>query len=150
MEPSDAEVAAHLAAAPAAAWERLFALADALTEADFDVPWAGGERTPSGAITMPYPRYSAAVNAVCSQLAEVALVVFDWPSWLHAHPEVQRPEAIAAAGPATAARAATALLRGERFYDGNLAAALESGVFMAIVERLRRWYTEERSSEVTS
>ncbi|WP_030157143.1 DUF6508 domain-containing protein [Glycomyces sp. NRRL B-16210] len=142
-EVADADIVARMAAAPAAAWERLFALADALTEADFDVPWGGGQRTPSGAITMPFPMYGDTVQEIRNLLGEVAVTPFDWPAWLSAHPEALSPEAIAAAGPATAARAATAVLRGERFSEGTIEAALRDGVFTAILERLRRWYTAE-------
>jgi hypothetical protein len=38
----------------------------------------------------------------------------------------------------------TSILRSERFSDGSIEGALESGLLQTAVARLRRWYEEER------
>ncbi|MFJ5719636.1 DUF6508 domain-containing protein [Streptomyces sp. NPDC093149] len=43
-------------------------------------------------------------------------------------------------GPADAVRAATAVVRGERFSDGTIAEAVESGLLDAVAESLCAWY----------
>ena len=38
----------------------------------------------------------------------------------------------------------TAIVRGDRFTDGTIGAALEEGSFQAALRRLRRWSDDER------
>ncbi|WP_436492883.1 O-acetyl-ADP-ribose deacetylase [Actinokineospora sp. HUAS TT18] len=138
--PTDDEIAARLAERPDEVWLALFAAADALTPEDSAVKWGGGQSTPTGAIQLPYPIYSTAVNALTSALSQVgAVVVYDWMHW----PEID-PATLDQAPVATAARLATKIIRGERFCDGTIEHALNNGSFAAIVARLRKWYENER------
>ena len=51
---------------------------------------------------------------------------------------------MAAAPVADAARMVTAVIRGERFGDGTIAAALDDGTLLAAAARLLHWYESER------
>ncbi|WP_340163126.1 DUF6508 domain-containing protein [Acrocarpospora corrugata] len=123
-------MAALLAEQPSERWERLFLLYDGLTEADLQVSW-GSEEGP----------YSEPLNAVISMLVGLKItVVFDWPAW-RAFPG---GNGLDQAPVADAARLATTLIRGERFSDGTIHAAIQNGTFHAILRRLRHWYEHER------
>ena len=63
---------------------------------------------------------------------------FDWNAW--ALTDAGRalttdPTAVAAASPGDIARLLTALIRADRFYEGTLASAFESGMMLAVAER---------------
>ncbi|WP_231949920.1 DUF6508 domain-containing protein [Alloactinosynnema sp. L-07] len=123
-------------------WQALFAAADAITPADLNVKWGGGQSTPTGSIQMPYPIYSPAVNALTGRLSEVgAVVVYDWMHW----PPIDAAT-LDKAPVATAARLATKIIRGERFCDGTIDHAMNDGSLQAIVARLRKWYETERQA----
>ena len=66
------------------------------------------------------------------------LPAFDWNAW--ALTDAGRalttdPAAVATATPTDIARLLTALVRGDRFYEGTLAHAFESGMMLAVAER---------------
>lgn len=75
-------------------------------------------------------------------LADVArhrwVYPFDWMAWL-ATPEGRRlsgsPEAVGAATAEDLGRLLTAIIRGNRFSEGELAGAFESGMLLAITRR---------------
>jgi hypothetical protein len=109
----------------------------------FDVPgrdwiegWGGGERTESGAITVPYPIYAADVVAFFRLAGQPR-----WSDYDYEPREAARmlgDEAFIRR--ATLAEVKTMLtycVRGERFGDGHWAAMLESNKIVALLQRLR-------------
>jgi hypothetical protein len=72
-----------------------------------------------------------------------AVVPFAWPDWPDL-PRYRDPAELGSAPAADAVRVITAVVRGERFVDGNVDAALRSGVLQAALARLRRWQSEGR------
>jgi len=66
------------------------------------------------------------------------IVPFDWATWAESA-EGQRllgePRHVAAATPDQLAKVLTTLIRGERFSEGTLSEALESGLLLAIARR---------------
>lgn len=144
--PTDEEIAAALAAQPEEAWRRLFDLADALTPDDLKVTWQGGEETEPGVRTAPWPEYSPAVRRILDALSELGVVVvFDWTEWHRRSPLFPDGRGLRDAPVADAARLATTYIRGERFSAGSIQRAIENGALQAILDRLRRWYAEERA-----
>jgi hypothetical protein len=105
-----------------------------------------GEWVPSwtandGVIHLGWYRLSPQGEAFLAAARESGCVVpFNWPAWAKA-PEVERlgrdPAAVAAAAGADLIRLLTALVRADRFSEGTLAEAFESGVLAAIVRRAR-------------
>jgi hypothetical protein len=74
-----------------------------------------------------------------SEMYELGWVYdFDWMTWLGT-PEGQRlsaaPDAIVGADPDQLAKLLTAIVRSERFGDGQLEGALKSGLLLAIARR---------------
>jgi O-acetyl-ADP-ribose deacetylase (regulator of RNase III) len=137
--PSNDEIVATLVDQPDERWHRLFTLVDELTEDDLN---GGGHETRPGVTHVPFPRYSDRINAILGLLSELRVVVpFNWSAWQRTVPS---DIGVADAPVTDAARMATALIRGERFCDGTIAAALREGRLQEILARLRHWYDTER------
>jgi hypothetical protein len=105
------------------------------------VRWRGGEKTESGAITMPWPEYDPAVEAFFRAAANAC--------WLdRGYSPEQAAGMIAAEGTMAAASLAevrtmlTYCVRGERFSDGHWASMIEEGVIRALLERLKELRAE--------
>ena len=101
--------------------------------------WAGGERLPDGSIQMPWYELSPEPAQFVDDVRGAGWVTpFDWPAWLSS-PDGERlvrdPQAVADASPDDLGRLLTALVRQERFGDGTLAAANDSGLLAAIARR---------------
>ncbi len=114
------------------------AFADELATDGFQVgQWRGGERDEDGVIQMPWYELGERALRFVSALGGI-LEVFDWPSWAVTD-EAKRlyadREVLAAATSEQLSKLATALIRSERFSDGELAAAFESGLMAAIAAR---------------
>jgi hypothetical protein len=97
--------------------------------------WAGGERTPDGAITMPYPIYDADVVAFFLQAGQ------PWWSDYTYDPRTAREllSDDASIGRCSLEEIKTLLtysVRGERFVDGHWLHLLETGRIWAVLRRL--------------
>jgi hypothetical protein len=102
--------------------------------------WQGGDADAQGVIHMPWFEYDERVAGWPGACEGGTLIVmgFDWMTWLGT-PEGRAlssdPAAIARASPADLARLVTAIVRGDRFTEGNLAGAIERGFVTAICRR---------------
>jgi hypothetical protein len=134
--PDDATLIMALDPERADAWRSLLELDQdfrARPHADDDCVW------PERPWQMPYPDYSARVQAARTLLQEVGAVtpVYHWMQ--------REPPALAADGRVSAAdavRLATTIIRSERFGDGNIGAAMSTGVLQAVVAALAAWYRD--------
>ena len=134
--PDDATLVMALDPKQAGAWHALVELDEgfrARPHADNDCVW------PERSGQVPYPDYSARVRAAWKLLQEVGAVtaVYQWMQ--------QQPPALDAKGKVSAAdavRLATTIIRSERFGDGNIGAAVNSGVLQAVVAALAAWYRD--------
>ena len=103
--------------------------------------WQGGEADASGVIQMPWYEYSDEIDRFVSDMYRVKLVrPVDWTAW-SGTPGAQRligdPAEIARATPDEIVYLVTTIIRGERFSDGEIAAAYERGTLLALAERAR-------------
>ncbi len=100
---------------------------------DWEPSWTDAD----GVIHLGWYRLSEAAEAFLRDTAGW-VVSFDWMAW-SANAEgralLANPEAVAAATPEQIGRHLTTYVRGERFGDGTLAAAFESGTLTAILRR---------------
>jgi Family of unknown function (DUF6508) len=101
--------------------------------------WGGGDRHADGVIQMPYYEPSDEMARFTREMAALGWVrVFDWMAW-SATPRGQRlitdPSAIGAATAEELSNLLTAIIRGERFSDGEIEGAYERGTLLAIVRR---------------
>ncbi|SHG73703.1 DUF6508 domain-containing protein [Geodermatophilus nigrescens] len=136
--PDDAAVLAGLASASREARAELAAAVAAVEEASGPlVEWRGGERQAGGAITMPWAAYAEPVSALLGALGRAGAVpVFDWMRWDGAR-RYRTAGDVAAAPLADVARLVTTIVRGDRFAEGTVAAALEDGRLLAAARRVR-------------
>lgn len=147
VDPTDAEIEARLAAAPAEAFAELWAAAAELAAEDRHGTWAGGEVVDTMVVDgveravrqMPYVERSPALDRVHTGLGRVgAIVPFDWLNW-GGLARYTTADAVAEAGLADAVRLVTALVRADRFSEGSFLAAAEDGRLGAAIEVIRRW-----------
>jgi hypothetical protein len=102
--------------------------------------WQGGQTDEKGVIHMPWFEYDERIAGWPGACEGGSLIVmgFDWMTWMKT-PEGQAlsadPAAIAGASSADLARLVTAIVRGDRFTEGNLAGAIERGFVAAICRR---------------
>jgi hypothetical protein len=97
--------------------------------------WTGGEKRPDGSITMPYYAFSPVAMDL---LRDLPVIVFDWPAWMEtdeARGLLADYSRVDGATREQLFRLTTALVRGDRFGEGTLAWAFESGLLLAIVRR---------------
>lgn len=119
---------------------RLAAQLAVLESRDFTFgEWVDAWTDAEGVIHMPWYRLSAQAQAFLTALAEGGWVTpFDWTTWI-ASPEGQAlssgPAAVATASEDDLGRLLTAIVRSDRFNEGSLAGAWESGMLTAIVRR---------------
>lgn len=135
----DQRLLAQLDRDDAEAWRELADAFDALTDEDRDVQWGGGQKSPSGAIHVPFPKYSEGVHRAVHALHRVGAVTPEH-RWMDNPMPTPRPEG--GLRPADAVRAATAVVRGEKFCDGTIDKALKSGLLDAVADSLRAWYAD--------
>lgn len=97
--------------------------------------WAGGDRNEDGSITMPWFDFGVDARELIGLLPVTA---FDWTAWMETDEGRWLREDIAHVAQASAdqlAKLSTALVRADRFSEGTLAWAFESGLLRAIVSR---------------
>src|SRR5687767_9308937 len=139
MSPEDEKVMAGVVGATPARWEELWAAVDELLQEPEWVTWVPSSKGPDGVTVLGWPEYSPAMNATISALGRVGAVTpaFDWPAWRQSWHD---PDGNGMrTGPAAdAVRYLTSVIRGERFGDGTLDAAMRNGSLQLALERLRR------------
>jgi hypothetical protein len=139
---------AALDAVTGAHWAELWAAVDALEGETTFATWAGGEVVDTIVVDgvdkpvthVPYPIYTEAVDRLRSALGACGFIVpFDWMTW-DGIARYRGGAGLADAPVADAARLIVAILRSERFGDGNIEGALRSGTLQAAIARLRASY----------
>jgi hypothetical protein len=109
--------------------------------------WAGGEKTESGVLTIPYFSFSAVADEFIRAAYDLEWVRldFDWPAWAQTPEAAQFRDdarAISNATPEQLSRLLTTVIRQDRFCDGELAEAFESGLLTAICRRAAQLESE--------
>jgi hypothetical protein len=130
--------------------ERLGALAElepvlAAADADFG-HWEVPEPI-DGVLHMPWFEFGPTAEAFRSAVGRGGWIVvgFDWMTWLQTDEGAafrDRPDALATASPDDLARLLTAIVRSDRFVEGSIAGAFESGLLTRIAQRAAALLTE--------
>ncbi|MFD0338694.1 DUF6508 domain-containing protein [Streptomyces sp. NPDC127117] len=139
-EADDRRLLAQLDRENAGAWRELREALAALTDEDREVRWSEGGKQPDGTWRMSFPLHGERLERLVRALPAVGAVT---PAYLWRD---NPPPAVPADGrlsPADAVRAATAVVRGERFCDGTIARAAGEGLLDAVAESLCVWYEAE-------
>ena len=101
--------------------------------------WEPSRTDADGLTHLGWYRFSPAAEAFLADVRAGGWVTpFDWPAWL-ASPEGQAlthgPQAVVGASAEDLERLLTAIVRSDRFTEGSLAGAFESGVLGAVMRR---------------
>lgn len=101
--------------------------------------WVVSEPDADGVTQMPWYDYGETADAFRRAAGANGWVVdFDWMTWASS-PEGRRlilnPGLVAQASALDLEKLLTACIRGDRFMEGNLAGAFDSGMLLAIVRR---------------
>jgi hypothetical protein len=134
--------------------EALAAFADEISSPDFDAGhWHDSEvrQTPDGEVrTMPWFEVSDRADAFTRTAAGNRWVEpFDWIAWLETEEAKalrDHREVLANATPKQLQHLLTAIIRSERFSDGSLEWAFQTGLMGAIAGRARTLANEMRAS----
>lgn len=134
----DRRLVAQLAPADSDAWRELAEAFDALTDEDRDVQWGGGQVQPNGVQHVAFPLYSKPLQRAVDALSGVGAVTPEH-RWMGV-PMPEPPPEGQLLSPADAVRAATAIVRGERFCDGHIEESVKNGLLDAVAASLRAWH----------
>jgi hypothetical protein len=120
-----------------AALRSLAAFLPRLEQPGFDFGhWVPSTRRADGVLTMPY--YELSADGLALVRAMPVQMGFDWPAWMQTAGAKAYFQDHARVGEAPAedlVKLATSLKRGDRFSEGTLASAFESGLLAAIARR---------------
>jgi hypothetical protein len=109
-------------------------------------------QTADGIPHLPFYAYGPAVSALLDAFNYFDWVVpFDWPSWAQtdeAQMYVRHPETILTCSIGDLERIITTLVRRERFSNGSLSAAIDSGMVINALRRAETLCFEERGDGV--
>ncbi|MGO9454266.1 MAG: DUF6508 domain-containing protein [Candidatus Binataceae bacterium] len=101
----------------------------------------GVEKQPDGSMTLPWYEYHSVVTEFIQGFYDRQLnVVFDWGKWKRGEKLFADPSLIARATVVDCSKLITLCVHKDRFRDGFMAEALERGVIMACLKRLRDLY----------
>lgn len=99
--------------------------------------WTESVRRRDGSWTMPYANLSAECAELLKTLARIGLnLPFEWTSWDHGRQLAKSPQRLDMATPAQAAMLILATWRSDRFTEGALLAAFESGLIQRATRRV--------------
>ena len=103
--------------------------------------WRGGVPDADGVIQVPWYEYSEEIERFTREMSEANFVQpvasMDWAGTPAAQRLIQDPATIARATHDELVYLLTTIIRGERFSDGEIAAAYERGTLLAIARRAR-------------
>ena len=90
-----------------------------------------------GVLSLGWYEFGPAGEAFQAAAGGWILAGFDWRAWLETEEGsgLRKPEAVAAATPEQLAMLLTAIVRSDRFVEGSIEGAFESGLLAAICHR---------------
>ncbi|MCM3227366.1 DUF6508 domain-containing protein [Terribacillus saccharophilus] len=132
--PNDTQLTNELDRSNTDAWAELRAIVEEMTDEDRHVKWTHETNVFS------YPIYSERINKSTNLLYTVGAItpLYSWMT--EGLPDYSPTKELS---PADAIRAATYIVRSERFADGAIAKAAEIGLLDSILHSLIRWYDSE-------
>ncbi|WP_100402628.1 DUF6508 domain-containing protein [Bacillus sp. FJAT-42315] len=138
--PDDIQLISQLDRTKTDAWQELRAVAKEMTAKGRDVKWVGGVLQPDGTYSLSHPAYSERVSKTIGLLYTVGAVtpLYSWMDYGLSDYLSDGDLSVA-----DAIRAATFVVRGERFTNGAIADAIQKGLLDAILDALIEWYDKE-------
>lgn len=137
--PTDADYETALAGVTPAVWDGLEESRAFLAQSIEAIEWRGGDEVSPGVLQMPWVDYGAGVQTLRRRLDRSGVLLpFDWVGW-EGRSTYADAVALRDAPVADALRWLVAVLRGDRFSEGALAAALQDGRVGAALDNLAAW-----------
>jgi hypothetical protein len=100
--------------------------------------WRGGQTDADGVIHMPWFELSVDARAFVATLGKGGWIfVFDWMSWANDARQIIETDGLERADLLMLRKLLTLLVRRDRFVEGSLGEAFESGLVVRILYRLR-------------
>lgn len=129
--------AARLKELGPAEWNALDVALQRVEAADSLGAWTDPFQLDDGSWRMAYASLSTEANDFIRALDDLGLQLpFDWPSWDQRRTLAESPDQLAEATPVEAAMFLFALGRSDRFVEGELLGAFESGLIQRSARRL--------------
>ena len=141
-DADEVDLVEGLRSAPRSAWTALWNAVDDLGATGLESTWRGGEPSPDNErlIHIPWVEHSVEFGRVVVALYDVqAVAPFDWMDW---YDESRYPngEGLESAPLDDIVRMMTVVVRSDRFSEGSLKSAVDSGLFGLLLGRLRDWH----------
>jgi hypothetical protein len=101
--------------------------------------WHSSRKIGKNTSSFPYFEYSDLVSKFIQTLYDEGLIYhFDWSSWNYGIKLTQNHNLLQKANLLTLRKLITAHIRRERFCEGHLASAFQSGLVIRVLERIQR------------
>ena len=136
-----------IAALAAKDWQPLFELIPAIRKTTKFAEMKGGENNDQGISQIPYYSVAAIVTKFLEIVYRLPIIIsFDWGAWDEGRKIVRDKNfGFDKLDIPTKCKLITAIVRNDRFCEGALVSAFESGLILKILESIERQITEERS-----
>ena len=121
-------------------WQPLFALIPKIENIAIFGEWGGGDRNEEGVIRIPYCVPAAVVSQFLEIVYAMPIVIgFDWGAWDEGR-KMARDENFVfdSVDLITKCKLITAIVRNDRFCEGALVAAFESGLILNILKSMEK------------
>lgn len=139
--PDDIQLINQLDRTQTDAWKQLRSVVEEMEAEDHDVKWISAKSLSEQTYSLSYPAYSERVEKAISLLSTIGAVtpLYFWME--HGLPSYSPSNKLSTAD---AIRAATFVVRSERFSDGTIAKAYENGLLEGILNALVIWYDDKQ------
>ena len=127
-------------------WQPLMDLIPKIESTSKFSEWAGGEKDENGVIQMPYSIESPIVSQFLEVVYAIPIIIaFDWGAWDEGR-KIASDENFDfdSADLLTKCKLITAIVRNDRFCEGALASAFESGLILKILKSIEKVISAER------
>jgi len=121
-------------------WKTLLYLIPEIEATDKFGEMAGGEKDDNGIIQMPYYIESPVVRRFQKYVGELGILIsFDWPKWDDGRKIARNKEFnFDSIDIPTKCKLITAIIRNDRYCEGSLIAAFDSGLILKILKSINK------------
>ena len=121
-------------------WQSLLALIPEIENTSEFGEWKGGEKNPDGSVTMPWRETAPIIKKFLKAVYAIPIIIsFDWPSWDEGRKIAGNVDFdFDTLDIVTKCKLITAIVRNDRFCEGALVAAFESGLILKILKSIEK------------
>jgi len=121
-------------------WQPLLVLIPEIANTSKFGEWKGGEKGPDGSITMPWCETVPIVQKFLDAVYTIPIIItFDWGSWEEGRKIASSVDFdLDTLDIVTKCKLITAIVRNDRFCEGALVSAFESGLILKILKSIEK------------